>query len=367
MKEIRKFAKTGACALLCAAALWCVPFAACAEEKLDVTVRVEGVDGNLYYEKLSVSDGDGTVTAADALIFADKQSDSLEIKGADTGYITEVNGTAAGKFGGYDGWYYSVNGEVPSVGVNEYTLKESDSLTLYYGGFPCQIPYTVTDRFESDGIIAFMSNDVEYDENWNAKNVTNPVEGASVTLGGEKYTTDKNGEITVDKTKLSGEVSAQIEKKDTSGAPCVLRFAPDYTVSLGAADANTDNGTDSEQPSDTDTAADTDKSSDSDKASDSDKPADSDKGSDSDKSKGSDSDKSSDTGSKSSSSSSSSGGSTAAVKTSAPAASTAAAAPAEATAATGDGRIYLALTVFGAAALVIVVMLLLSRIKKKDQ
>lgn len=335
---------------VCAAAsalllVMAAPFAASADAQLQVALRVEGVDGNIYYETINVSDSDGDITAADALVFADKQSDKLEIKGAETGYITEVNGETAGKFGGYDGWYYSVNGEVPSVGVNDYKLSENDSLTLYYGGFPCQIPYAVTDKLESDGVIAFKSNDVEYDENWNAKNVTNPVTDASVTVGSETFTTDKNGEIKLDLDKLSGELSVQIDKKDASGAPAVLRFAPDFTVTLGSTD------------SDSDTAeSDPDKTTDSDtKTTDSDKPSDT------------DSDK--EASSSSSSSSSQTASTASAVKsstttTTASAATASVSASSAAPAATGDGRTYIALAVFGVAAVVITVMLLL---KKKSE
>ncbi len=306
---------------------------ASADTTLSVPIRIEGVSGNLFYETVSVTDSDGKITAADALIFADEQSDKLTIKGADSGYITEINGEKAGAFGGYDGWYYAVNMEVPTVGVNDFELKDGDELVVYYGGFPCQLPFVETDRLDN-GVIAFKSNDVEYDENWNASNVVNPVSDAEVTIGDKTYTTDKNGEITLDKDTPSGELSAQIAKKDSSGAPCVLRFAPDFTITY--TNAQTSSDTDSDKASDSDT--DTDKTADTD----------------------------SDTSSKASSSASTQT-STQTVKSAAPAVSTAAASVSETPAATGDGRTYAALAVFGAAAILVAILLLIGKVtKKKD-
>ncbi len=333
------------CAAAAALVIVAAPFYASADTALDIPIRVEGPDGNVYFETVKVSDTDSDITAADALVFADKQSDKLEITGADTGYITEVNGTASGKFGGWDGWYFSVNGETPAVGVAEYTLKEGDSLTLYYGGFPCQIPYADTSKLESDGVIAFKSNDTEYDENWNATPVVNPVTDAEVTVNGEKFTTDKNGEIKLGTDKLAGDLTIQIEKKDATGAPAVLRFEPNYTIE-GKADDNTDTASDTssdEKDSDTDTDTSSDKSSDSDK----------------------DSDKSDSSKNGSSSSQSQSSNNT---RSSAPAVTAAAtAAPAaEAPAATGDGRTYLALGVFAAAAIIVLLMFVLGRKKNNE-
>lgn len=338
IKKIRK----NVCGVFAAAMLAAVlPLGAGAEQaKLDVPIRIEGPDGNVYYQTVSMTDDDGVITAADALIFADKQSDELTVKGADTGYITEINGTSAGKFGGYDGWYYCVNYEAPSVGVNDYELKSGDELTVYYGGFPCQLPFADTEKLASDGVITFKSNDEEYDENWNATKVVNPVADADVTVNGEKYTTDKNGEIKLDTEKLTGDLSVQIDKKDSSGAPAVLRFAPDYTIAYAPAASDTD--TQSDTASDTDSAKDTD----TDKSSDSDK------------------DTSSQTSSKSSQTTSTTTTTKTTTTTTASAATTAAASSQPAATATGDGRTYLALAVFGAAALLVVVLLLLGKKEK---
>ena len=348
-------------------------FAAFADTSVDITLRIEGIDSNIYYEKLTVTDTDSSVTAADALVFADKNSDKIEIKGAESGYITEINSTAAGKFGGYDGWYYSVNDKAPDVGVTDYELKSGDELTVYYGGFPCQIPFVETDKLESDAVIVFKSNDMIYDENFNATPVVNPVKDADVTVNGNKYKTNENGEVKLDKSKLDGDLSVQIAAADESGAPRVLRFAPDFTIAYEKASVDTDTASDTDTQTDSDTSSDK-KSSDSDTSSDSNtKSSDSDKASDNDK-KSSDSNKTTDSDKTSSSSSSSQNAGTSSSRSSnttqnttvtAPVAASTAA-PADA-AQTGDGRTYRALAVFAGAAILVVVLLLLGKVSKKKK
>lgn len=367
---MKKFFQKMLCAAFVAAMLPSAALLSSADQskdvQLNVPIRIEGVDGNIYYDTVNVSDSDGEITAADALIFADEKSDDIEIKGADTGYITEINGTAAGKFGGYDGWYYCVNNEVPSVGVNEFNLKDGDSLTVYYGGFPCQIPFFDTSKLESDGIIVFKSNDEEYDENWNATKVVNFVTEADVTVNGEKYTTDKNGEIKLADDTPEGELDIQISKKDSSGAPCVLRFAPDQTISYKSADSSTDSietdsDTASDLNSDTDSSADTEKSSDTQTDTKKDSEKDTDTQSDNNSSSKS---SSSSAGTSASTSTGTVRSSTAAAATAVTTTSAAAAVSSDSTpAATGDRRTTFTLIIFGAAALVVMLMFVIGKLK----
>ena len=303
---------------------------ASASAEMSVTFRVEGPDNNLYYNTLSVPYSD-SLTAAQALDFLDEQSDELTFKGVSDGYISEVNNISSGKFGGWDGWYFAVNDISPDVGISDYSLSDNDCVVLYYGGYPCSIPIVNTDRLDSDRIIKFTSNDTEYDSDWNAVKVVNNIKDATVTVNGTEYKTDENGEIKISSDNIQSEMSVQIDKKDSSGAPAVLRLAPDYTVHF--------NGTeDSDTSTDTSTVTDTDTSSDS----------------DTDKNTSS---KTTSTGSSVSRTSSVSKSAT--VTKSSNTASTSASATA-----TGDGRIYLAVSVFVVAIVIVVIMFLLKRKSK---
>lgn len=234
-----------------------VPFAVSADNSLNVKMRIEGDEKNLFFDTVSVKSEKSDITVADALVTLDKQNDTIEITGADTGYITAVNGIAGGKYGGWDGWYYSVNGETPMVGIGDFNLKEGDSVVLYFGGYPCQIPFADTDKL-SEGVIAFKSNDMVYDDKGNAAPEINPVTDANVTVNGDSYTTDEKGEITIPEDKLVSQLAVQIDKKDASGAPAVLRFEPDFVIEYTAPTTDSDSAADTDSASDTEVNTETD-------------------------------------------------------------------------------------------------------------
>ena len=187
-----------------------------------VNIRIEGVTETLFQDTISMEITD-TTSVADALTIADKNSDSLTIVGIENGYITEVNGETSGKFGGWDGWLYAVNGSAPEVGISSCPVKDGDSIVLYYGDYPCQYPRVNLAKSYS-GVLKFESYDTTYDENWNPTYSWEPIADATVTVGDSKYTTDSNGIVTVDTSKLSYFNNVQIERKSSSNAPNVCRL-----------------------------------------------------------------------------------------------------------------------------------------------
>lgn len=226
-----------------------------ADKMMSLTLRVEGIDENIYYDSVEVPYTD-TLTLQDALTYIDTQEDSLSIIGVDTAYITDVNGETAGQFGGYDGWLYKVNGAEPIVGIDGLQLADGDNIVLYYGDpFGVGMQYPVADATNiSEGIIKFTSSDTTYDANYTATVTVNPVVGATVTWNsGEEskdYVTNDDGEININKDQLTpGAHVVQISKISDAGIPLVLRFASDYTVSVGDVDTvtntNDTKGTDS--------------------------------------------------------------------------------------------------------------------------
>lgn len=203
-----------------------------ATETNDITVslRIEGADSCILYSSYEISAGS---TASDLIQYADSLSDDVTVTGAEDGYITDVNGESAGKFGGWDGWNYSVNAVAPSVGVNDYTLEDNDTVVLYYGDYPCYIPQVDTSALSSDGRLTFTALSTEYDDNWNPIVSTVPLENMTVYFDGYEYKTDENGSVTLSKADFtSGEHIVQVEKKNSNGAPAVCRYANDFTVSI---------------------------------------------------------------------------------------------------------------------------------------
>ena len=239
MRKIKRiFAVLLALAIVTAA----MPMAAFAgaQHRMTVTLRIEGISQNYYYDTLTIQYSSDNLTVQDLIIYADDNSDAITVAGA-TGtspYIYDINGDTAGTFGGWDGWLYTVNGVEPTVGVNGYNLSEGDSVIFYFGdpyGVGMQYPVTDVSDIEN-GVIRFTSMDTVYDSEWNPTVVENPVAGMTVVIGGEtpaEYVTDENGRITIEDQYLTpGEHSLSIDKKGANGVPLVLRLAPDYKVTV---------------------------------------------------------------------------------------------------------------------------------------
>ena len=208
---------------------------------LEYTVRIEGAQKNLYYSTVTVSTEDDdpiNFTLGDVFKEINDEEEDLTIYGIDDGYITQVNDEKAGQFGGSDGWYYSVNGEVPEVGINDFNVKSGDNIVLYYGDFPCQVPVLDVTEAES-GVLKVQSYDSVWSQdaegNWTSVSDWAPVAGATLSLNGFEVKTDDSGIAKFDRKifKESDTVYVQIEKYSEKGAPQVLRFAPDYNFELG--------------------------------------------------------------------------------------------------------------------------------------
>ena len=190
-----------------------------------VSLRIEGINSTLYDGVVALEIGENT-TVKDVLTALTAANESVKIVGLDTNYITEINGDKAAAFGGWDGWYYAVNDKAAQVGIDGYVVSPEDSIVLYYGDFPCQYP--VVDYSEAaNGVLTITSYDAEYDEYYNATFSYVPVTDATVTLNGDKYTTDKDGKVNFNVADYSGFISVQISKESATGAPAVCRFAPD--------------------------------------------------------------------------------------------------------------------------------------------
>lgn len=239
---MKKFSKKIGCILLSAALLTSTAFTALADgsKTMKVTLRIEGIQSNLFYKTEEVPYTD-SLTLQTALKYIDTQEDSIKITGTDTNFISDINGETSAKFGGWDGWLYKVNDKDISVGIDSYPLKDGDSVLLYYGdpyGVGMQFPVADTSKL-SEGILKFTSSDTTFNADGSSTVKVNPVADAVVTWNygsaSAQYTTDANGEIKIDASQLTeGSHTVQIAKANSAGLPLVLRFAPDYTVTIAA-------------------------------------------------------------------------------------------------------------------------------------
>ena len=235
---MNKTKKTIALALIIIALtnLTAITALAAENETITVSLRIEGLDGPLCYEKtIKLQNG---ATVADLMETVNSMENQPEIKltaGAYGSYVSEIAGLTEFGHGDMSGWSYRVNGASPTYGIDLYKLEDKDEVVYFYGdpfGVGMQYPAADISGIQSDGKIKFTSIDAEYDEDWNEIIAENPVAGAVVTYDGKKYTTDENGEIKLaDLTGATGYHELQIERYDgETGVPTVLRFAPDFKI-----------------------------------------------------------------------------------------------------------------------------------------
>lgn len=213
----------------------CLPVFAADDGKFSVTLRIEGIEGNISYKTYETD----KTNMADFIAEADASDDSIKFTVEESqygAYVSAINDEKEGTFGGYDGWCFLVNGEQSQTGMSSVTLKDNDSIVFYYSCDGMQFPQINTDKL-SEGIISWTSDDVTYDASYNPTVTTNPVKGATVTwYSGDtcrQYVTDDNGAVRIDSGLLTGGAhKISIEKKGDNGEPLVLRYAPDYAVDI---------------------------------------------------------------------------------------------------------------------------------------
>jgi len=214
---------------------------------ITVSLRIEGIEECLYYNKAIALPENSTVT--DLIEVVNAMDSDLEITVVESTYgkyVSQICDLVEFGFGGYSGWLFINNGVSGVDSIAETFLTDGDVIVFYYadpfGGPGYQYPKEDISKLFSDGIISFTSEDTDYDENWNPVTSIKPVAGADVDFNGKTYTTDDNGTIFIDDIRgISGLKPLQIERYDEeSGVPTVMRYAPDYTVYIPFADTAPD-------------------------------------------------------------------------------------------------------------------------------
>ncbi|MCL2488723.1 MAG: DUF4430 domain-containing protein, partial [Oscillospiraceae bacterium] len=112
--------KKSVLALLSLILLLCAAAAPVSASLPPIFLRVEGITGNLCNKSGTWSND--TDTAAKALAYFETLPGAPAFTGLADGYITAVNGEAAGAFGGWDGWSFLVNGEMPMTGIADTSI-----------------------------------------------------------------------------------------------------------------------------------------------------------------------------------------------------------------------------------------------------
>jgi len=212
----------------------------------NIHVRVEGSSSNIVDKDISVT---SAVYAMDALKQTlDSENISYDIRSGSWGqYINSIKGEVTGKFGGYDGWIYIVNGVMPSIGAGDYKIKDGDNLVFYYGMYP---PDTLIPQVDlqpaqpkvGDNLTVTATS--SYDD-WNTGNtVTVKVAGAVVSFNGKTYTTDAKGQAVIPSPSLPGTYQLKVSKDNEGSYPSIIRTGSISVIYGNSGNPESVNGSD---------------------------------------------------------------------------------------------------------------------------
>ena len=195
---------------------------------LNATVRIEGSSSTVLNVPVSVKGYD--LKLIDAIKKAlDTNSVSYIIEDSEYGaYIKSINSETAGKFGGWDGWLAVLNGAELSGSTDNVSLSEGDEILLYYGMFApgTLIPsYTLSATSYTQNTSFTVTVTGSYYDYTTSQDVTLPIAGATVEVGGAKFITNQNGVATVTPS-LSGTQTVKIYKDNENSYPSIVRIVP---------------------------------------------------------------------------------------------------------------------------------------------
>lgn len=220
--------------------------AAAAGDKTAVSLRIEGLRENLFYNDSFSVNYAGAPTMRDVVSSYNSVADVPKITVAgenDNAHIEEIGGLKERSLGSpyADGWMIRINNKIAALGLDRINISAGDDIVIYFADAALiQYPEIDLTRLLTDGIVKFTSMDTAIDASGNVLTVKNAVAGATVDWDGMVYTTDTNGEIIIDSTGAGVRHTVQIDRAYDNGLPSVLRFAPGYYVKYGYHDVSKD-------------------------------------------------------------------------------------------------------------------------------
>ncbi|WP_052087818.1 S-layer homology domain-containing protein [Paenibacillus wynnii] len=157
-------------------------------------------------------------------------------------YVSGIQGTKAGLYGGYDGWNYAVSrgGQwiFPSVGMGDFILQAADRVVVYYGGSETQVvgAVTVAPTKVAAGK-SFTVNVQKSSLNWETGKVVNvPANAVQVKVGAITVTTDTYGAAVFPTGTNGGVQTLTVTGYSPGKAPSVARYTQRLLVSPVFAD-----------------------------------------------------------------------------------------------------------------------------------
>ena len=203
---------------------------------INANVRIEGSHSTVLNVPVSVKGYD--LNLIDAIKTAlDINSVPYIIEDSEYGaYIKSIGSETAGKFGGWDGWLAVLNGAELSGSADTVSLSEGDEILLYYGMFApgTLLPsYTLsTSAFTQNSPFNVTVTGTYFDYD-SSQNLTVPIVGATVEVGGMKYITNENG-VAIVTPLVAGTHTVKIYKDNENSYPSIVRIVP-FDISVAVA------------------------------------------------------------------------------------------------------------------------------------
>ncbi|WP_169824241.1 S-layer homology domain-containing protein [Clostridium formicaceticum] len=207
-----------------------------------LSLRVEGIGGNIFSGEVEVETIGSIPTALDALSQALSNARiAYEIKEGTYGlYIESINGEISGMLGGYDGWMFLVNNETAAVGAGEYIIQGGEEIVFYYGMFPPDtlIPIVSIEPANpqvGQEIRVKVTSSYEDYSNWPDVEIKlMAVEGAKVVFKDKVYFTDDAGEAVIPAIDVTttGSYSIRVSKDVANSYPLLVRTG-DIPITVG--------------------------------------------------------------------------------------------------------------------------------------
>ena len=195
--------------------------------RISVDLRIEGISETKFNEQVLYA-GYPNPTVEDVLTYAlDGAGISYEIEDSSYGpYLKSIDGETAGKFEGYDGWLYLLNGS-DGYGIGTDTVKDGDEVVVYYGDFA---PGTLIPEVVVSPEIIYVKDNITFTVSstyfdWDTyTTTTTAIEGAKIEIGGKSYITDADGQVKLSGGTLSaGEYKYKVSKNVEGSVPAILR------------------------------------------------------------------------------------------------------------------------------------------------
>ena len=203
-----------------------------------VSLQVEGVAGSVYAGEVVWSEGATALSVLESALT--EAGVEYVIKDSQYGgkYISSIGADAEAQYGGYDGWMYFIDGQSPMFSIDACVLQGGEQVQVAYGDMNLMLPIvTATRDYKGLVSISVQADVTYYDEFWNMSIVREPMAEVILTVDGVEYVTDAQGKALLSAGDSAKEtVSVQLEKLADTGAPLLVRLAPDYQLDLTAAE-----------------------------------------------------------------------------------------------------------------------------------